>query len=118
MDMGIVLIVSLHIHPGQETAFRRFETAAARIMARHGGRIERVIRPISGPGDAALPHEIHLVSFPGHEQFAAYRADAELLALAPLRAAAIARTAITIGVPGEPYGPGDDGGSPAGRERD
>jgi hypothetical protein len=103
MDSPILLLVSLFIHPGQEAAFRRFEIEAARIMARHGGRIERVIRPLDGPAGTPLPHEIHLVAFPSREDFAAYRADADLVSLAPLRAAAIARTATTIGVAGEPY---------------
>lgn len=99
----MLLLVSLFIHPGQEAAFRRFEAAAAAIMARHGGRIERVIRPLPGVGGAPPPHEIHLISFPDARAFAAYRADAALAALAPLRAAAIARTEIVTGRPGEPY---------------
>lgn len=109
MDTGILLVVSLFIHPGQEAAFRRFETAAVRIMARHGGRIERVIRPLADPDGGPRPHEIHLVSFPSQVQFAAYRADPELAALAPLRTAAIARTEIVIGEAGDPY-PVDDQG--------
>ena len=39
-----VRIVSLWIQPGQEVAFEAFEQKAARIMARHGGRIDRAIR--------------------------------------------------------------------------
>src|SRR4051812_24120832 len=103
MEPSLLLIVSLFIHPGQEVAFRRFETATVQIMARHGGRIERVIRPLAGHGPEPLPHEIHLVYFPSQEHFAAYRADAELASLAPLRAMAIARTDVTIGVAGDPY---------------
>ena len=103
MGTGIVLVVSLFIHPGQEDAFRRFETHAARIMGRYGGQIERVIRPTGGSPGEALPHEIHLVSFPSPATFAAYRADAELAALAPLRHAAIAQTGIVIGEEGPPY---------------
>ncbi|MCC7264640.1 MAG: DUF1330 domain-containing protein [Candidatus Latescibacteria bacterium] len=100
----MLLLARLFIHPGQEEAFRQFETVAARIMARHGGRIERVIRPLSALPESPLPHEIHLVSFPSQEHFAAYRADAELAALAPLRQQAIARTELVIGVEGEPWG--------------
>jgi NAD(P)-dependent dehydrogenase (short-subunit alcohol dehydrogenase family) len=62
-DRPIVLLVELFVRPGREGEFHRFETEAARIMRRHGGRIDRVIRP-TGPRRAdALPHEIHLVSF-------------------------------------------------------
>lgn len=103
MGTGILVIVSLVIHPGQEIAFRQFETQAARIMARHGGRIERVIRPTGGMPAGELPHEFHLVSFPSPDDFAAYRADPDLAALAPLRQAAIARTTIVVGAEGEAY---------------
>ncbi len=52
----IVLLVQLFIHPGRAAEFRRFETEAARIMRRHSGRIDRVIRP-TGPDRAdMLPH--------------------------------------------------------------
>jgi uncharacterized protein (DUF1330 family) len=103
VERGIVLLVSLYVHPGREAELRRFETAAARIMARHGGAIERVIRSVTAPAGAAPPHEIHVVTFPGREAFAAYRADPELAALAELRQSAIARTEIVEGEPGEPY---------------
>lgn len=102
-DQPILLLVHLFVHPGREAEFRRFETEAARVMRRHGGRIERVIRPKSAPLGAPLPSEIHLVSFPGLGAFDAYRADPELAGLADLRRAAIARTDIVAGEEGEPY---------------
>jgi hypothetical protein len=46
------------------------------------------------------------VSFASPAAFEAYRADPELRALAPLRESAIARTEVTVGVDGEPYGEG------------
>jgi hypothetical protein len=77
-------------------------------MGRHGGRIERVIRPTGPPRDAALPHEIHLVSFASPAGLEAYRADPELRALAALRESAIARTEVIMGADAEPYpAPGD-----------
>lgn len=103
MKPVLLVLARLFIHPGQEEAFRRFETAAARIMARYGGRIDRVIRPLSALPASPLPHEIHLVCFPSQEQFDAYRADAELAALAPLRQRAIARTELLLGGEGEAY---------------
>ena len=107
-DRPIVLLVQLFIHPGRAAEFRRFETEAARIMGRHGGRIDRVIRP-TGPGPAdALPHEVHLVSFASAAGFEAYRADPELRALGALRESAIARTEVLVGTDGEPY-PGEAG---------
>jgi uncharacterized protein (DUF1330 family) len=103
VERELVLLVSLYVHPGREADFRRFEAAAARVMARHGGAIERVIRPVAAPGGPPPPHEIHVVTFPRREAFAAYRADPELAGLAALRQAAIARTEVVEGEPGEPY---------------
>jgi uncharacterized protein (DUF1330 family) len=100
---GIVLVASLFIHPGREVEFRQFETEAARIMQKYGGRIERVIRPTTSGQSDSSPHEIHLVSFPSVERFEAYRRDAALATLAPLRQRAVARTEVIIGKEGEPY---------------
>ena len=108
-DRAIVLLVQLFVHPGRTAEFRRFETEAARIMRRHGGRIDRVIRPTGPARGEAVPHEIHLVSFPSTAAFEAYRTDPELAALAPLRESAIARTEVTMGTDGELY-PEDAGG--------
>ena len=103
MNAPIFVIARLFVHPGCEAEFRQFETAAARIMERYGGHIEKVIRPLSANHEGPLPHEIHLVSFPSQEQFEAYRADAELAGLAALRQAAIARTELVMGCEGEAY---------------
>jgi hypothetical protein len=102
-DRPIVLVVQLFVRPGRAAEFHRFETEAARIMRRHGGRIDRVIRP-TGPAPAdALPHEVHLVSFASAAGFEAYRADPELKALGALRESAISRTEVLVGADGEPY---------------
>ena len=103
MNARIILVASLFIHPGQEVEFRQFETQAVRVMKKYGGRIENVIRPTASVPSGSSPHEIHIVSFPSMEQFEAYRGDAELAKLAPLRQSAIARTEIVIGEEGEPY---------------
>ena len=57
MEPGIVLVVHLYVNPGRADEFRRFETAAARIMGRYGGRIERVVRPTAGAAGAPVPDE-------------------------------------------------------------
>ena len=106
MKAGVVIVVSLFIHPGQEVPFRQFEAHAAQIMRHYGGRIERVIRPLVSLHGGALPHEIHIASFPSLERFEAYRGDERLAELAPLRQAAIVKTEITIGHEGEPYASG------------
>ena len=98
-----ILLVSLFAHPGQEAGLREFEAAAAHIMARHGGRIERVLHPTGATPSTDLPTEVHLVSFPDDASFAAYRADPALAALAPLRQASIARTTILFADEGEGY---------------
>jgi antibiotic biosynthesis monooxygenase (ABM) superfamily enzyme len=103
MNPRLILVVSLFIHAGREAEFRQFETEAARIMKKYEGRIERVIRPTTPAPSDAVPYEIHIVSFPSLERFEAYRGDADLTGLAPLRQAAIARTEVIMGKEGEPY---------------
>jgi len=103
MDPAIVLLAHLFVRLGREAAFREFETEAARIMRRYGGRIDRVIRPISSIGEGLLPYEIHVLSFPSLGRFEAYQEDQNLARLASLRRSAIARTEVTIGEEGEPY---------------
>ena len=106
MKAEVVVVVSLFIHPGQEGPFRQFEAHAAQIMRTYGGRVERVIRPLVAVHGGALPHEIHIATFPSLERFEAYRGDGRLAELAPLRQSAIAKTEIAIGHEGEPYASG------------
>jgi hypothetical protein len=103
MPSRIIIVTQLFIHAGREDEFRQFETEAARIMRKHGGGIERVVRPTVAVQKEPLPYEVHLVSFPSMEHFEAYRADSDLARLTDLRQSAIARTEILIGEEGEPY---------------
>jgi hypothetical protein len=99
---GVTLIALLYLHPGHGADYERFETEAARIMSRYGGRIERrVVLPVPPLSSTASvppqPDEIHLVHFPDAESFARYRTDPELAGLAELRAAAIRDTVVWLG---------------------
>jgi uncharacterized protein (DUF1330 family) len=97
MEPRLTLIVSLTIHAGREAEFEQFEAAAARIMARYGGRIERRIRRVAS-ADPNQPDEVHLVTFPDAPSFERYRSDPELRGLAEFRTRAIRETAIWVGV--------------------
>ena len=97
-----IRVVSLWIHPGQVAAFEGFERDAARIMARHGGRIDSAIR-ISGAGES--PFEVHIVSFPNRVAAESYAADAETAELRTRRDEIIARTEILEGREAGPYWP-------------
>ncbi|MGO9451250.1 MAG: hypothetical protein ACLQDV_09445 [Candidatus Binataceae bacterium] len=96
MDSQLTLVVALHIHPGHEAEYEQFESAAARIMSRYGGRIERRIRRTAPAADT--PYEVHLVTFPDPQAFERYREDAELKGLAEMRARAIRATIVWSGV--------------------
>ena len=78
-------------------AFEALELELARLMARHGGRIEHAVRVDPGPAAADLPFEIHVVSFPDRAAFDAYRADPATRALGPRRDRLIARTVLRTG---------------------
>jgi uncharacterized protein (DUF1330 family) len=100
----MLAVVILTVRRDEREAFERFERAAAAIMARHGGAIERTVAAIAA-ADPAHEREIHLVRFPDEAAFAAYRADPALRALAPLRERAIIATEILAGRDGPRYDP-------------
>ena len=72
--------------------YRRFEREAARIMARHGGAIERVL--VLDDGAVETLRELHIVRFADEAGWSAYRADPRLAELADLRASAIVDTLV------------------------
>jgi len=96
MNIPITLIVALFIHPNRHAEFESFETQAAQIMSRVGGRIERRIA-CSNKDDASAPDEVHLVTFPSADSYNRYRESSELQALASLRAVAIRKTVVWRG---------------------
>ncbi len=94
MPNKVTIVAALYVNPGREAEFAQFETAAETIMQRHGGRLER---RIGFPASTDQPHEVHIVTFPDQQAFEQYRADADLQALADLRARAIRQTTAWIG---------------------
>ena len=98
-----IRIVSLWIHPGQGAAFEAFERDAARIMARHGGRIDQAVRVTASEGDHSQPYEIHVVSFPDKAAADSYAADPQTVELRRRRDLIIARTEVVTGVLASPY---------------
>ncbi|MCB9564073.1 MAG: DUF1330 domain-containing protein [Kofleriaceae bacterium] len=100
----MTVVAILTVRAAEAAGFRAYEREAARVMARHGGRIERtVVAP--GGGDDATFREVHVVTFPDAAAFAAYRADPDpaLAALAPRRAAAVIATELLVGADGPDY---------------
>lgn len=91
-----MLVVALFVNPGHEAEFEQFESAAAMIMRRHGGAVERRIRCMPHVGDNP-PHEVHIVVFPDEQSFERYRNDPDLRTLADLRTRAIRQTMIWRG---------------------
>ena len=84
--------------------FRAYEHAAAAIMVRYGGVIERTIVVDAGPPAGEL-REVHWVRFPSAAALAEYQADAGWLALAAERARVIVSTEVLRGEPGPDYSP-------------
>jgi uncharacterized protein (DUF1330 family) len=98
----VKLVVSLWLETDDVAAFESFERAAARVMAKHGGRIDHVIRRADAERGGG-PFEVHVVSFPDWTAFDAYRADPELKALLPQRERLVSRTEIWRGESRETY---------------
>ena len=96
MTSKLTLVVALYVHEGREAQFEQFEAAAAEIMLRYGGTIERRIGCATQAGEDG-PHEIHVVTFPDEAAFEQYSGDADLNALAELRSSAIRETTVWRG---------------------
>lgn len=92
----LVIVAHLYIHPGQEAAFRAYEEQALAHFRGHGGEVLAAFRPQPDASDQPTPDEIHLLRIGSQEEFAAFRADSALLALADLRTQAIAKTEIFV----------------------
>jgi uncharacterized protein (DUF1330 family) len=102
MESKLTLVVALYVHPDRATEFEQFESAAAAIMRRHGGAIERRIAFVPGAAEDT-PHEVHVVTFPDAAAFARYRADSGFQVLADLRERAIRKTVIWTGADLPPF---------------
>jgi hypothetical protein len=97
----MTLVAILTVRMAELAKFRAFERRAARVMASHGGRIERTV--VVAPAGAELIKEIHIVTFPDAAAFQAYRADARLGELARLREESVVDTEVLVGEAGPDY---------------
>lgn len=97
MTRPIYIVASLWIENESLAAFEAYERKATRIMMRYGGSIERVVRLSTNGEQPDQPFEVHLIRFPSHEMFAAYRSDSELKALSSERNAVITKTTVVVG---------------------
>jgi uncharacterized protein (DUF1330 family) len=98
----LLLIATLTVHPDKIDSFHDYERRAAKIMSRHGGRIERAVVLEKDPEDHYY-RECHVVSFPGRAALDAYRDDEAFKALAGMRESCVLATAIRYGTAGEDY---------------
>jgi uncharacterized protein (DUF1330 family) len=97
----VLLVAVLTVRRARLDDFRRYEHAAAAIMARHGGAIERALVLDDGHPDEV--GELHIVRFADAAGWAAYRADPELAALVALREAAVIATQLWPASEGPQY---------------
>ena len=105
-DTRLTLLVTMTVRRDAAESFHAFESAAARIMAKYGGVIERTVVIDNENDDKSETFkEIHIVTFPSADAFARYRGDAELAQAAPLRQTSVIHTEILIGTDGPHYGP-------------
>jgi uncharacterized protein (DUF1330 family) len=97
-----LVAVTLWVRAGEELEFRRFEETSLAIAARHGGRLLHAARLSSAASGVESPYEFHLLAFQGSQEFAAFRADPESLALDSFRQRVIAKIGILNGYECDP----------------
>lgn len=67
--MPLTFLLIARLPGGGAEAFDAYEDAVLPLLAEYGGRLERRVRSLD---DGT---EVHLVGFPGEQEFGAYRAD-------------------------------------------
>ncbi|WP_369031550.1 hypothetical protein [Streptomyces adonidis] len=76
--MAVTYLMLARLPEGGLGAFDAYESAVLPLLAEYGGRLERRLRTMDDQVEA------HLLTFPGSEDLAAYRADPRRSAAAPL----------------------------------
>ena len=92
----ISIFVHLWCAPNRAAEFRAYEDAALEIFARYNGQVVEILRPDAALSSAPAPYEIHHLQIASLEAWRAFRADEQLQAMAPQRAACIAQTQIFL----------------------
>jgi uncharacterized protein (DUF1330 family) len=98
----MTLVAIMTVRKKATETFRRFESKAATVMARHGGTIERTVVVQMADRDD-LFKEVHIVTFPSADAFLMYRQDGALQEIAHLRNEAVIDTEVLIGEDGPDY---------------
>jgi uncharacterized protein (DUF1330 family) len=68
----------IYLHPGKESVFDEFESVAIPLIRKHGGELLLRVRPAADnviERSIDIPYEIHIVTFPSDEAFAAFAKD-------------------------------------------
>lgn len=76
--MAVTYLLLARLPEGGLGAFDDYERVVLPLLAEYGGRLERRLRTVDDRVEA------HLITFPGSENLAAYRADPRRLEAAPL----------------------------------
>lgn len=96
----IYLTQLIYIQPGQEAVFDEFESRAIPLIPQYNGQLLLRIRPT---GETVIhstveqPYEIHLVSFPGDEDFYRFLQDEERKQFLHLKEESIRTTLLVKG---------------------
>ena len=112
----MTLVAILTVRREAIEKFRAFETHAAEVMKKHGGQIERTVVVVPD-GSPELIKEIHVVTFPNEEAFAAYRKDERLAKFAHLRDQSVVHTELFLREDGPSYVFGEETRCAATRRR-
>jgi len=98
----MTLVAILTVRRDAIEKFRAFETHAAEVMKKHGWRIERTV-VVLPEGSPDVLKEIHVITFPSEQAFAAYRKDEHLSQFSGLRDQSIVHTELLVGENGPSY---------------
>jgi uncharacterized protein (DUF1330 family) len=95
----VVIVVLIHLNPGQESQYRAYEHQANAILTEYGGIIDQTITPYATAGAVATPDEVQIVTFPDQAALAAYQSDPRMMTLRSRRDSAVASAIMILGRP-------------------
>lgn len=79
-NQEIVNVALMYLNEGEEARFEEYKEKGGAILEKHGGKIERIIKPkMLAEGTLEIPDEIHFASYPSIEVFNQFNEDPEFI---------------------------------------
>ncbi len=95
---AVYLTLLVYLRDGKESSFLEYENKMVPLLKKYGGRLEFRLKTMKNNAVVQEePDEIHIVSFPSHDDYERYRQDPGREALSGLFTDSVARAQLFEG---------------------